>query len=181
MTELKRGLERQASYLTDVVAVDALRRRSRHRLHERFDSAVRLVQHDAERRNINIENLISHELKSPPMFAAEITVVFANLLTNAIKAAGENGHIRVSGLRESDQVRICIQNSGTAVILDEAEQWFRPFQSTTSEVDPVLGQGMGLGLTITRNLLENYGASVRFILPDDPFATAVEVTLPSKS
>ena len=38
------------------------------------------------------------------------------------------------------------------------ERWFRPFESSTVEIDSFLGQGMGLGLTITRNMLEPYGA-----------------------
>ena len=64
--------------------------------------------------------------------------------------------------------------------MDEAERWFKPFQSTTSEVDPVLGQGMGLGLPITRNLLEYYGGTIVFVEPDEPYRTAVEMTLPGK-
>ncbi len=180
-TELKRSLERQASYLMDVVSVDARRRRSRQRLCERFDAAVRLVQHQAERQSIKIDNQIPSELRSAPMFSAELTAVFANLLTNAVKAAGENGHILASASSGDDQVRIRVQNTGTAVQLNDAERWFKPFQSTTSEVNPVLGQGMGLGLTITRNLLENYGAVVKFVQPDIQFATAVEIALPSRS
>lgn len=180
-TELKRSLERQASYLMDVVTVDARRRRSRQRLCERFDASVRLVQHQAERRGIKIDNQIPSELRSPPMFPAEITAIFANLLTNAVKAAGEDGHIFASASSGDDQVRIRVQNTGTAVQLNDAERWFKPFQSTTSEVNPVLGQGMGLGLTITRNLLENYGAIVKFVQPDSQFATAVEIVLPSRS
>ena len=179
--DLKRGLERQAAYLIDIETPDARRRRSRQRLCERFDAAVRLVQHQAERRGIKIDNQIPSELRSPPMFPAELTAVFANLLTNAVKAAGEDGHIFASASSGDDQVRIRIQNTGTAVQPDEAEHWFKPFQSTTSEVNPVLGQGMGLGLTITRNLLENYGAAVKFVRPDTPFATAIEIALPSRS
>ncbi len=179
--DLKRGLERQAAYLIDIETPDARRRRSRLRLSERFNAAIRLVQHQAERRGIKIDNRIPSELRSLPMFSAELTAVFANLLTNAVKAAGEDGHILASASSGDDQVRIRIQNTGTAVQLDEAEQWFKPFQSTTSEVNPVLGQGMGLGLTITRNLLENYGAVVKFVQPDSPFATAIEIALPSRS
>ena len=180
--DLKRGLERQAAYLIDIETPDARRRRSRQRLGERFDAAVRLVQHQAERRGIGIDNRIPPDLRSPPMFPAELTAVFANLLTNAVKAAGEDGgRIRASACSGDDQVRICIQNTGTAIQLEEAERWFEPFESTTSEVDPVLGQGMGLGLTITRNLLENYGASVKFVRPNSSFATAIEVILPSRS
>ena len=179
VTELKRGLERQASYLTDVLTLDALRRRSRQRLRDRFDSAVRLVQNQADRRGIVIDNRIPPDLKSIPMFPAELTTVFANLLTNGVKAAGEGGRILASASGGDDQVRISIQNTGVSVQLDEAERWFKPFQSTTLEVDPVLGQGMGLGLTITQKLLESYGAAIGFIPPDRPFATAVEITLPS--
>ncbi len=179
--DLKRGLERQAAYLIDIETPDARRRRSRQRLCERFDAAVRLVQHQAERRGIKIDNQIPPELRSPPMFSAELTAIFANLLTNAVKAAGEDGHIFASASSADDQVRIRIQNTGTAVQLGEAEHWFKPFQSTTSVVNPVLGQGMGLGLTITRNLLENYGAVVKFVQPDSPFKTAIEIALPNRS
>lgn len=181
VTELKRGLERQASFLTDVITVDALRRRSRQRLYERFDAAVRLFHHQAERLGIKIENQIPPELRSPPMFSAEVTSVFANLLSNAVKAAGEGGRILASASSSDDQVQVWLQNTGAAVGLDEAERWFRPFQSTTTEIDSVLGQGMGLGLTITRNLLDNYGGSVRFVKPDSPFSTAVEMVLPIRS
>ncbi len=181
LKELRRGLERQASYLTDVVSIDARRRRSRQRLHERFDSAVRLIQYEASRRNISISNQIPLDLRSPPMFPAEIIALFSNLLTNAVKAAGEGGSIHATALSEDHQARIRVQNTGVAVQLDESERWFKPFQSSTTEVDSVLGQGMGLGLTITRNLLENYGASVKFVKPDSPFATALEIILPKVS
>lgn len=180
-TELRRGLERQASYLMEVVSLDARRRRSRQPLSERFDAAVRLVQHHAQRRSIRIDNQIPPELKSLPVFAAELTAVFANLLTNAVKAADDDGRIHASAYSDNAEIRIRIQNTGSAVNLDDAERWFKPFETTTLELDPVLGQGMGLGLTITRSLLENYGALIKFVLPDRPFATAVEVSLPIRS
>ncbi|RZM04538.1 MAG: hypothetical protein EOO88_55940, partial [Pedobacter sp.] len=96
--DLRRSIERQASYLTDVVSPDARRRRSRLSFRERFDTASRLVENAARRRNIIMINDIPKELKSPPMFPAEITVIFSNLLTNAIKAAGDNGKILSSGI-----------------------------------------------------------------------------------
>ena len=41
-----------------------------------------------------------------------------------------------------------------------------------------LGQGMGLGLTITRRILDYYGIEIRFVKPDPVFATAIEMTFP---
>ena len=177
--DLRRGIERQASYLTDVVSPDARRRRSRLKLSERFDAGRRLVAGPAGRRGVEIGNEIPADLKSPPMFPAELTVIFSNLLTNAVKAAGEGGVIRASGRQDAEGLVVLrIENTGTPVELDDAERWFRPFESTTLETDPVLGQGMGMGLPITRNMLEEYGASIQFVPAARGFATAIEIVFP---
>ena len=176
--DLAQWIERHASYLVDVLTPDARRRRSRQRLGERFDAAVRLVRHSSERRNVRIENRISPSLRTLPMFPAELTTVFANLLTNAVKGAWEDGRIAASAVETGGALLVRVQNTGASVDLQEAERWFEPFESTTREVNPVLGQGMGLGLTITRSILDYYGISIRFVEPDPPFATAIEMTFP---
>jgi hypothetical protein len=66
LSDLRRHIERHASYLIDVVTPDARRRRSRQRLASRFQAAIRLVQTAADRRGIEIINAIPEELKSPP-------------------------------------------------------------------------------------------------------------------
>ena len=176
--DLTQWIERHASYLVDVVTPDARRRRSRQPVADRFDSAVRLVKHSAERRRIQIENRIPAALRTLPMFPAELTTVFSNLLTNAVKGAGERGRIVAAAVSSDDRLRVRVQNTGAAVDLTDAEQWFEPFQSTTEEVDPVLGQGMGLGLTITRRVLDYYGIEISFAEPDPPYATAIEMVFP---
>lgn len=174
-SDLRRHVERQASYLIDVVSVDARRRRSRQRLHGRFEAAARLVQTAADVRDVRIINDLPPELKSPPMFSAELTTAFANLLTNAIKAAGKNGRVRISGREGASRTIIRVENTGKVVNLKNSERWFRPFESSTTEVDPILGQGMGLGLTITRSMLDEYGAQIHFVKPTASYATAVEI------
>lgn len=114
------------------------------------------------------------------MFPAELTVIFSNLLTNAVKAAGEDGRIRAISRHDTEgRVIIKIENTGDEVQLEKSEKWFRPFESTTTETDPVLGQGMGMGLPITRNMLEDYGATIRFTAPSRGFATALEIKFPN--
>lgn len=176
--DLRRILERQASYLVDVVSPDARRRRSRQQLSKRFDTGVRLVGFAADKRNIKIINKIADDLRSPPMFPAELTAIFSNLLTNAIKAAGTKGRIQATGKIVRSSVVLRIENTGVRVKLREADRWFRPFESSTGQVDPVLGQGMGLGLPITRSMIDEYGGSIEFVPPSGGFSTAIEITLP---
>ncbi len=174
--DLRRVVERQASYLTDITSPDARRRRSRQKLHERFDASARLFVRTAEKRRIQIDNRIPADLKSPAMFPAEIMVVFSNLLSNAIKACGRNGQVRATGRQKiNNSVSVRLENTGRRVNLADAEKWFLPFKSTTVEADPVLGQGMGMGLPIVRNILEEYGARIHFVAPTGEFATAIEM------
>lgn len=179
VSALRLGLERQASYLLDVSTPNSRRRRVRQPLSTCLESASRLVLPEAERRRIVLENKIPIDFKSPPMFPAEIIAVLTNLLTNAIKAAGADGRIRVSAVRSEKCVTLLMENTGAAIDLGDSERWFRPFESTTTEVDAVLGQGMGLGLTITRRMLENYGSTIAFVAPEHPYASAVQVVFPA--
>jgi signal transduction histidine kinase len=181
VNRMRQEIERQASYLTEITSPDGQRRRSRHSLRERFEAAADYVRDSARRAEIELLNDLPAELRSPPMFRSELAMVFTNLLTNAVKAAGNKGRIRASGSVDSAAalVLVRVENSGRAVDLADAEKWFRPFQSTTVDTDPLLGQGMGMGLPITRDLLEEYGASIAFTAPAEGFATALELRFPA--
>jgi len=175
---LQRTLERQSAYLVEIVSGDARRRRSRRRYAEHFDLSALLLADVADRDGITLSNEIPRGLKTPPMFPAEVTSMFTNLLSNAIKAAGRNGIVQATGEASEERTEITIQNTGVAVELKEAEQWFDPYRSTTATVNPALGQGMGLGLTITRAMLAEYRGTIAFVKPEPAFKTAIQVRLP---
>jgi len=177
---LRRSVDRQAVYLIDVTSIDARRRRSRQSLAERFSAACRLLASAIEKRHISIENEIPDDWKTPPMFPAEVTMVLTNLLSNAVKFAGDKGCIRVAAEEPADALVFRMENTGRAVRLESSERWFEPFRTTTANVDAALGQGMGLGLTITRSMLDEYGAEIKFAPPSKRFATAVEVRFPKE-
>jgi signal transduction histidine kinase len=177
--DLRRALERQAILLIDVITPDARRRRSRQRLADRFTAAAAFVADAAGRRGVSVVNDIPSELRSPPMFPAEVATVMTNLLTNAVKAAGTGGVVRGTAGRRGETVVLRVENTGDAINVAESEQWFAPFASTTAEIDSTLGQGMGLGLTLTRAMLAPYRSKIEFVEPSPSFATAVEVTFPA--
>ncbi len=181
-SELRRALERQATYLVDVVTPDARRRRSRQKLQDALNATWRLVATSAELRGIAFRNEVDEALRTPPMFRAELMAIFANLLTNAVKAAGRGGFIRANAdLSDEGMLRLRLENTGEVVDPADGERWFRPFESTTVQPDPVLGQGMGLGLGITRDILAELGATIAFVRPRRGAATALELVFPRAS
>lgn len=178
--DLRERLERQAAYLTDVISADARRRRMRLSLANRFDVAVRLFMAAIERRGVRVDNEVPEDLTPPPMFPAEVMTILTNLISNAVKAVDDGGSIRATGSVARDgAVRFKLENSGERVDLGDAERWFNPYTSTSTTIDSAMGQGMGLGLPITRSLLAEYGAWISFVKPSRGFNTAVEITWPS--
>jgi signal transduction histidine kinase len=178
--QLLRSVERQAVYLVDVSGATGRRRRSRLSFADRFSAAKRLVASAIEREEIQVEQNLPAVLVSPPMFPAELTMVFTNLLTNAVKAAKQGGKILVHGHKADDEVIVRIENTGETVDLQTSERWFKPFESKTEVPDAVLGQGMGLGLTITRSILDEYAAKISFARPTRGYSTAVEMRFRAK-
>ncbi|MEU7822485.1 ATP-binding protein [Catellatospora sp. NPDC049133] len=179
LDDLTHTLARQSSYLTDVLVTDPRRRRSRILVADRLDVVRRLLSDQVARLEVVVEDDLPPDLKTPPMFPAEVGVMLTNLLTNAVKNAGSPGKVRISGeLLGNRGATILVHNTGVAVDLEDSERWFLPFESTTVEVNDVLGQGLGLGLPITRALVEDYRGTIQFVAPPSGFATTIRVNLP---
>jgi signal transduction histidine kinase len=182
--ELIVSLERQAVYLSDSLDAESRSRRARQRVSQRVGTAYRLLGPAAHARGIELIDETDPAARTPAMFPAELNVILTNLVSNAVKAAStadiQNRAVKISSEQPPGQIVIRVSNTGTAVNLNEAERWFRPFESTTSEIDATLGLGLGLGLTLTRRMVEEYGGVIRFVAPEESFATTVEIVLPTR-
>jgi C4-dicarboxylate-specific signal transduction histidine kinase len=91
----------------------------------------------------------------------------------------EQRRISVSSREQGRKTSILVQDTGSGVDLETADDLFEPFVRKL-EISPgrrALGfGGMGLGLTIVRMMANNLGCHVSFVEPDEGFGTAFQLT-----
>ena len=83
--------------------------------------------------------------------------VLRNLLSNALRHAGAGGRVTVEASDDGDMVRVRVSDSGPGIAPEHLPNVFERFYraDTSRATDPVTGRptGLGLGLTIARELL----------------------------
>jgi len=104
--------------------------------------------------------------------------VFWNLLHNAIKFTPHGGRVHVSVVRGAGAVQILVEDSGRGISREFLPHVFERFRqedsSTTRE-----SQGLGLGLSISRHLVELHGGSVTASSPGVGQGATFTVELPA--
>ncbi len=89
----------------------------------------------------------------------KISQVFTNLLHNAIKFTPPNGTIQISLADKEDQwVEVCVADTGCGIPQDELDTIFERFYRSPS--GPHESKGAGLGLPITKSLVELHGGKI---------------------
>jgi PAS domain S-box-containing protein len=83
--------------------------------------------------------------------------IFLNLLTNAVKFTPEGGTISVSSRTDESRVVISVRDTGVGIERDDLERIFQPFVQVDSGIELARGRGVGLGLAISRELVEAMG------------------------
>ncbi len=81
--------------------------------------------------------------------------IVGNLLSNAIKYSDAGGTVSITARRESETVCICVSDTGRGIPPDEQALIFNPFYR--GRAAGPFPEGMGLGLTIARDLAIAHG------------------------
>jgi len=128
-------------------------------LDEVAEDALRLVRNRAEAAGLALR-LDFADLPEVEADYRAIKQVLLNLLSNAIKFTPRGGRITVSAERREDplgeRVRITVQDTGIGIPPDDLARLARPFEQVESQ-HAKTQQGSGLGLALTKSLVEMHG------------------------
>jgi C4-dicarboxylate-specific signal transduction histidine kinase len=137
------------------------------------ESAVGLVEPEARRAAVALTRRLAQAL--PPVSADGIQIeqVLVNLLRNGLEmiaAAGTRGELTVTTRQVGDGVEVSVHDTGGGVPPAARERLFEPFFTTKSE-------GLGMGLSISRSIVEAHGGRMR-VEPLDHDGATFAFTLP---
>ena len=132
-----------------------------------------LVKHELMKKNIDVVIQYDENLPRVEIEQNKIQQVFINLLVNAINAMVEKGTLTVKTYSEKVEqiadyldlnrtgqlmlgdigVVVDIEDDGAGILNDKLDKIFDPFFTTKQS-----GSGIGLGLTVTQNIIRLHNA-----------------------
>ena len=116
------------------------------------------------------------DLPAIECYGSQLNQVFMNVLVNAIQAiAGEGTLTLTTRLVDEARVEISIRDTGCGMSDEVRKKIFDPFFSTK----PV-GEGSGLGLSISHGIVEDHGGSITAESQPGE-GTEIKITLPTRA
>jgi signal transduction histidine kinase len=134
-----------------------------------IQEVVGLVQAEVRRNRVALRTALADGL--PPVLGDRVQLqqVVLNLMMNGIEAmrpVEDRARVLVIRTQKGDegQVRVAVQDCGVGLNSENMDRIFDAFYTTKRE-------GMGMGLSISRSIVENHKGQLRVIANDGPGAT----------
>jgi two-component system cell cycle sensor histidine kinase PleC len=142
---------------------------------EVVEDALRLMRNRAEDAGL----ILSSQLSATPEIEADyraLKQVLLNLISNAVKFTPRGGAITVRAEAIGAELELSIQDTGIGISRENLERLAKPFEQVETQ-HAKTQQGTGLGLALTKSLIEMHGGRLR-IDSEPGMGTVVRVSLP---
>ena len=137
-----------------------------------------LIDREIRQNQISMQTRLSDDAPLIQGDRVQLQQVLLNLLLNAIEAlssvsVGSRHLVVASAKKDSKSVLVSVYDSGKGLPPDDLGRLFDPFYTTKSD-------GMGMGLTISRSIVESHGGRI-WATPNSPCGAVFQFTLPIDS
>ncbi len=158
-------VQRNSDRLLDLVSDLTLEASSALKVHPKrtdisglVESSIGSAQAQAERSSV----ALVADVPSPLWAYADplrIGQALDNLVSNAIKYSPDGGTVTISAAGSADWVKLVVQDTGMGMAPEDAAKVFRRFFRAESAREAAI-PGAGLGLSITKTILERHGGAI---------------------
>ena len=144
-----------------------------------LEDAVSSVQTLAERKNIVVEMDVPEDLA--PIWAERLrfSQVIVNLLSNACKYSLDGAKVKISASQRDGCVQLDVSDTGIGISKADQAHLFNQFFRAETELTRV-ESGTGLGLFITKYLVEAHGGEI-WLESEEGVGTTVSFTFPMEA
>jgi PAS domain S-box-containing protein len=122
-------------------------------VNEIIEEMIVLLHNEASRYSISIRSELANDLPKAMADRVQLQQVLMNLMLNGIEAMkdlGPPGALTIHSRRESGELVISVSDTGVGLTPEHSDQIFNAFFTTKP-------QGTGMGLTISRSIVESHG------------------------
>lgn len=129
-------------------------------LRELFDSCMSMLKADADKYDIHlVDKTVGTDLGTIWTDKLKLKQVLINLMSNAVKYNRPDGSVTLSvDTLESGHLRIEVKDTGEGLTQKQVGELFQPFHRLVN--DPGGLMGIGIGLVITKELIELLGGTI---------------------
>lgn len=140
-------------------------------------AAVETIRPAAEAKNIRLQTLLDPQAANLSGDPERLQQVIWNLLSNAVKFTPKNGRVQVRLERVNSHVEIVVSDTGKGIEAEFLPFVFDRFRQSDGSMARRHG-GLGLGLSIVRQIVELHGGTVSVESPGKEQGTMFLVNLP---
>ncbi|BAZ41385.1 PAS/PAC sensor hybrid histidine kinase [Calothrix sp. NIES-4101] len=183
LSTIERNVKQQAQLIEDLLDISQIihGKLSLHfttiNLAEQMMSALETVRLAAQAKAIEIEVILDPSVEHVRGDAVRLQQVVWNLLSNAIKFTPKGGQVTVQLTYVDDHAQIQVSDTGQGIQPEFLPHVFELFQQQDSSSTRFFG-GLGLGLAITRQLVEAHGGTITVASAGEGQGSKFTVQLP---
>ncbi|MBI5476808.1 MAG: response regulator [Ignavibacteriales bacterium] len=122
------------------------------------ESIQRVMQQVIQQKNLNLKFEIGHDIEQLVVDQTRFKQILMNLVSNAVKFSHNNGTVTVAIKRFVNEIEIAVKDEGVGIKPEDQVRLFHAF--TQGKNSKGMKEGTGLGLVITKRLVELHGGHI---------------------
>jgi PAS domain S-box-containing protein len=136
------------------------------------DLVAQVLEKHSPPEGVHVTTEVASDLPTVYVDPRQIEQVLTNLVTNAYQAMPEGGSLTISAKAEQNKVAVSVTDTGCGISPENLEKLFEPLFTTKA-------RGIGLGLAVSKNLVETNGGSIE-VVSEEGKGSTFTIILPTE-